>query len=172
MMYKDRHIETERLIVKPFTILDADFIVTLVNTPKWKRFIGDKGIHSMEDAQRYLKMGPIKSYQEHNFGLSKVLLKEAQISIGMCGILKRENLGYPDLGFAILPEFEGKGYITEAARGVLKDAKERFAFKTIFAMTTLDNYGSQRVLLKCGFSHHGTLKNEKMLLSQYKIHLD
>src|SRR6478736_8102385 len=108
-------LETERLQLRQFEIDDAEFIVELVNTPGWLKFIGDRNIKTTEDAIRYLQNGPMKSYQENGFGLSLVEEKGNRKSIGMCGILKRDSLENPDIGFALLPEFVGKGYAFEIA---------------------------------------------------------
>ena len=61
-------LETERLILRKFTLADAPFILELVNTPTWLQFIGDKGVRNLQDAQNYLKNGSLKSYQENDFG--------------------------------------------------------------------------------------------------------
>ena len=94
-------LETERLILREFSTSDAEFILILLNTPSWLKFIGDKKIHSIDDAKRYLIDGPLKSYRENGFGLWLVLLKESNISVGMCGLIKRDYMDDIDICFAL-----------------------------------------------------------------------
>jgi RimJ/RimL family protein N-acetyltransferase len=51
-------------------------------------------------------------------------LKPENIPVGMCGLIKRKTLDDVDIGFALLPEYEGNGFATEAAVAVMKYAKE------------------------------------------------
>ena len=69
-------LATDRLTLRPFTNADAGFIVELVNTPGWLEFIGDRNIHTEEDAINYLQNGPIKSYQQNGFGLCRMVEKQ------------------------------------------------------------------------------------------------
>src|ERR1035437_1379002 len=91
-------IETERLILSHFTPADTAFIIELLNTESWKQFIGDRNIKTEEDARNYLLNGPMKSYAQNNFGLYKVILKEGNTPIGMCGLIKRDTLEDVDIG--------------------------------------------------------------------------
>ena len=94
---KNFRLNTERLFISEFTLDDAPFILEIVNTPGWLEFIGDKKIHTLSDAENYLSTGPIKSYSEHGFGLFNVSDKNSDISVGICGLIKRDFLGFPDL---------------------------------------------------------------------------
>jgi [ribosomal protein S5]-alanine N-acetyltransferase len=93
-------LETERLILRKLTLDDAAFMVKLLNTPTWLQFIGDRNVHSIEDAENYLKNGTLKSYQEHGFGFYAVIEKaktsdRSNKTIGICGLIKRDSL--PDI---------------------------------------------------------------------------
>ena len=142
--------QTERLCIREFTTDDAPFILELVNEPAWLAFIGDKGVRSIEDAVHYILNGPVKSYHTHGFGLWMVLLKEGNIPIGMCGLIKRDNLKHVDIGFAYLAAHNGKGYAYEAAIAVLEYARNKVGLKHILAITNQDNVRSIRLLEKLG----------------------
>ncbi len=101
---------------------DSQFIFELLNSPTWLKYIGDRDIKNLDDAQNYIINGPIKSYEIHGFGLYKVALKNNDTPIGICGLLKREGLEDNDIGFAFLPEYEEKGYAYESAKAILDDA--------------------------------------------------
>ncbi len=170
---------SDRLRVRPFVMRDAPFIVELLNTPKWIQFIGDKKVTNIAQAQSYLKEGPIKSYDLHGFGLNMVELVESHRAdeqrsftpIGMCGLIKREMLEYPDLGFAILPAFEGKGYTTEAAKLMLEEGRRTYHISIVEAITTPDNIASQSVLGKLGFKKEGEIRKQDEVLVRFRIHL-
>ena len=141
-------LETERLRLREFTTDDTQFIVELVNSPGWLEFIGDRNIKSEEQAKIYLENGPVRSYRENGFGLSMVETKDKSIKIGMCGIIKRDNLDHPDIGFAFLPQFTGKGYAFEIARATLTFALNTLKLPVINAITLANNGRSIRLLEK------------------------
>jgi RimJ/RimL family protein N-acetyltransferase len=68
----------------------------------------------------------------------------------MCGLLKREDLPAPDVGFAFLPDYWGRGFAFEAAATVMKDARERLKLNQILAIVNADNDASKKLLLRLG----------------------
>ena len=128
-------LQTERLILSEFTFDDAPFIIEIVNTPKWLQFIGNRNVKTIDDAKNYLANGPLKSYKKFGFGLYKVTLKKENIPIGMCGLIKRDTLEHPDIGFAFLPQHEKKGYAFESAFATLVYAKANFKLQRIVAIS-------------------------------------
>ncbi len=72
--------------------------------------------------------------------------------IGLCGFVKRETLPDPDIGFALLPEFEKKGYGYEAADAAMLYGKEKLGLSRVLAITTSDNESSARLLKRIGLS--------------------
>ncbi|TAE69390.1 MAG: N-acetyltransferase [Bacteroidetes bacterium] len=145
-------IQTERLILREFTLLDDEFIVKLLNTSGWLYFIGDKNVKNSVDAKYYLENTPLKSYKENGFGLSLIALKDSLLPIGMCGLVKRESLDYPDIGFALLDEYMGKGYAFEIAHATMIYAKEILKISKILAIATPDNKYSIQLLKKIGLT--------------------
>ena len=112
--------ETQRLLIRRLDATDAPFILRLLNEPSFLQNIGDRGVRSLDDARTYLAKGPLASYAQHGFGLFHVSLKAGGDAIGMCGLLKRDWLDAPDVGFAFLPEFWSKGYAPESSVGVIE----------------------------------------------------
>src|SRR5690554_3626434 len=102
--------ETARLVLRRLTLDDAPFILTQLNEPSFIQFIADRGVRTLDDARRYLEIGPLASYAQHGHGLWLAALKDSQAPIGLCGLLRRDNLDAPDLGYALLPAFWGQGY--------------------------------------------------------------
>lgn len=151
-------LETERLILRPLTTADAPFILTLLNEPSFIRYIGDKKVRDVKDAEQYILNGPVASYERHGFGLYLVELKETQTPVGMCGLLKRDELAHADIGFALSPDFWNRGLAFEAAAAVMKDARERLRLAPLLAITTKDNEASIRLLGRLGFRCEGVVK--------------
>lgn len=148
-------LETERLRLREFTHHDSEFIIELFNSPDWLKFIGDRKVKTVEQARYYLENGPMKSYKENGYGLYLVEKKDDGKSIGMCGILNRETLDHPDIGFAFLPEHNGKGYALEIANATLAYAKEKLGIPKITAITLPQNFRSIKVLEKIGLKYSG-----------------
>lgn len=145
-------IETERLGLRYFMIDDTPFIISLLNSPGWIEFIGDRNVRTEEQAQDYLLNGPMKSYKENGYGLCMVETRNDRTPIGMCGIINRVDLEGPDIGFAILPEYTGKGYAYEIAAATMNYATDILKIPEVFAITLPANKTSIKLLEKIGLS--------------------
>ncbi len=143
-------LETEKLRLRELTMNDTTFIIELVNSVGWLKFIGDRNIKTDEQAKVYLENGPMKSYKENGFGLWLVETKDTKKSIGMCGLLRRDYLDHPDIGFAFLPEFIRMGLGFEAAAATLSMAKDQLKLLTLCAITMPTNHASIKLLEKIG----------------------
>ena len=160
-------LETDRLRLREFTLCDSQFIIELMNSPGWLKFIGDRNVRTIEQAEKYLENGPIKSYQQNGFGLSMVERKDDGVPVGMCGILKRDTLDTPDIGFAFLPVFYGKGYALEIASAVMEYAKCNLGLSRISAITVSENDRSISLLEKLGMTYRSKFSfpgSEEVLL--------
>jgi RimJ/RimL family protein N-acetyltransferase len=151
-------LETERLTLRKLSNDDTAFIIDLLNQPSFLRYIGDKGVRTVADAQRYLQDGPVASYERFGFGLYLVVLKDSGASIGMCGLIKRDSLQDVDLGFAFLPAYCSKGYASEAAEAVLRYGRSALGLSRIVAITSLDNQDSMKLLSKIGFKEESLIR--------------
>ncbi|WP_343672455.1 GNAT family N-acetyltransferase [Chitinophaga sp.] len=149
--------ETERLIVRKFTLDDAPFIMTLLNSPTWIQFLGDRNIQTEADAQQYLINGPLASYSLRGFGLFLVALKDTNTPIGMSGLIKRDGLEHVDVGFALLPEYTGQGYAYEATKAVLDYGYNILHLPHIVAIARADNKHSLALLEKLGLKFSDTI---------------
>ena len=145
-------IETERLRLREVNDGDASFIIELLNEPSFLQYIGDRGVRDTEDALRYIANGPADSYAKHGFGLWLVELRESNEPAGLCGLLKRDALPHPDIGFAFVPRHWSKGYALESARAVLAHAASALRIKRVLAITNQDNESSIKLLTKMGFT--------------------
>lgn len=151
--------ETKRLIISKFTLEDAPFFIELVNTPKFKKYIGDRKVQTIEQAQERITNGHLKNYAQLGYGFYKLLLKEENNKpIGTNGLVKRDTLELPDIGFAMLPEYENKGFGYESSLAILKLAKEKFNLKKIGAITLEHNVNSIKLIEKLGLTYEKKVK--------------
>jgi RimJ/RimL family protein N-acetyltransferase len=151
-------IETGRLALHEFNEADADFVLRLVNEPSFLRYIGDRGVRTLVDAQKYIAEGPVAGYARYGHGLLRVVRKSDGVALGMCGVLKRDTLPDPDIGFSFFPEHGSQGYALESAQAVMKHARETLGLGRIVAITTKDNEPSIKLLGKLGFRFDGLIK--------------
>jgi len=142
-------IATKRLSLIRLSADDADFILELVNTDDWMKYIGDRNIKDRNQALEYIENGPKNSYERHGYGLWGIKLN--QTLIGICGLLERADLEYADLGYALLPEYYQNGFMTESCRGVITYASRVLSMKYLYAISDKNNNRSIHLLIKLGF---------------------
>jgi ribosomal-protein-alanine N-acetyltransferase len=151
-------LTSSRLRLRKLTIMDADFIVELLNDPNWLKYIGDRDVKNVQDALVYIQQEPQAMYQQYTMGLLLVESLEHQKPVGLCGLLKRIELSHPDLGFAFLPQYRKQGFALEAAERVLADVCERKLTEKVLAITSIDNENSINLLKKLNFSFTGLIR--------------
>jgi [ribosomal protein S5]-alanine N-acetyltransferase len=155
-------IETSRLTLRPFTPDDAAFIVELLNSPGWQRWIGDRKVRTIDDAQTYLRNGPIKQQAEHGYALWSVDRRDDGLTVGMCGLVRREGLPDADIGYALLPQHERQGYAREAAQATLDFAFGTAGLQRVLAITHPANAASSRLLESIGLRFERTVQLPKV----------
>jgi len=140
-----------------------------LNTEGWLRHIGDRQVRTDEQAADYLERTIIPSYRANGYGFWLMELRDSGLPVGMCGVYKRDYLELPDLGYALVPEHEGKGLATEAASAALGYAREQLGFSALCAIVTPDNLSSIRLLERLGFYFKHAIQEpaEKAMLSLY-----
>jgi hypothetical protein len=148
--------ETERLSLDELTVgRDEAFVLQLLNEPGFLENIGDRGVRDLAGAAGYIEKGPAASYAANGFGLWRVVEKATGLPVGICGLIKRDVLEDPDVGYAFLQTVWGRGYAEEAARATLRHGRQALGLGRIVAITTPGNAGSIRVLEKIGLRAQG-----------------
>ena len=145
--------ETERLLLKPMSKEDAPFLLELLNSPKWIKYVGDRNVHSIEEAASYIKIKMIPQLKRLGFSNYTVIRKTDHAKLGSCGLYDREGLEGVDIGFAFLPQYEKMGYAFESANKIKELAFSQFNLKQISAITTKENKDSQKLLKKLGLKY-------------------
>ncbi len=142
-------IQTERLVLRQLEPQDAGFILELLNEAQFLRYIGDKGVRTLDDARAYISKGPRDSYERHGYGLYAACLLDGTPA-GICGLVRRDGLEDADVGFAFLSRHCAKGYAVESASAVLAHARRVLRLQRIVAITSPENFASIAVLEKIG----------------------
>lgn len=145
--------ETERLILKPTDIDDAEMILQLLNSEGWIENIGNRNVKSVEQAAAYIEEKMISQYNERGYGNYTVILKSTQEKMGTSGIYARPGQEDVDIGFALLPEYMGKGYSYEAAHKLMQLAQSDFGISKITAVTLPSNLPSRALIEKLGLKY-------------------
>ncbi|MGE8422741.1 MAG: GNAT family N-acetyltransferase [Sphingobacterium siyangense] len=163
--------DTERLFIRPTTKGDAHFIFELFNTPNWLKYIGNRNLQSIEDAERYIEIKMLPQLDRLGYSSYTLIRKEDGEKIGTCGLYDRDGLEGIDIGFAFLPRFEKQGFAFEASDRILKAAFNDLGLNSVNAITRKDNLSSQKLLEKLGLKLTGEimLPNENEVLLHYSI---
>jgi RimJ/RimL family protein N-acetyltransferase len=157
--------ETDRLWMTPTSREDAAFIYELMNTPKWFQFIGDRKLHTTKDAEEYINVKMRGQLKKLGFSVYTLTRKLDLAKIGICCLIDRKELEGIDLGYALLPNYEGAGYAFEAAKKMIAAGFEEFGLTKLYAITKPENRTSQKLLQKLGFSCIGDIQLDDEKLS-------
>jgi ribosomal-protein-alanine N-acetyltransferase len=160
--------ETDRLILKPTTLADAEFIRSLYNSPKWIKFIGDRQLNTVKDAENYIQTKLMPQMERLGYGTYTIIRKSDGEKVGSCGLYDREGVNGIDIGFALLPDFEKKGYAFESVNYLKEIGFSDFKLKQISGITSKKNKASQDLLIKIGLKFEKTIilpnETEEILL--------
>lgn len=149
---KYQTFETERLFLRPTNEEDAALTHRLYNTQEFLQFVGDRNLHTEEDALEYLRNRAFPQIEQRGYGNYTVILKDGGEKVGSCGLYHREGVTGVDIGFAYLPEFYGRGYGYEAAKAILDAGFIDFGLEEISALTVQENISSRKLIEKLGLS--------------------
>jgi len=136
--------------MRRLTLDDADLMLAVWNDPAFIRYVGDRGIRTLEHASTELENGAMRLYRDYGFGPFRVSLKYDDTAIGVSGVFRRESLDDPDLGFAMLPGFCGQGYAYESACAVVDHARADLRLPRLSAIVSPENEASVRLIEKLG----------------------
>lgn len=161
-------MDTNRLLVEPISEMEALFILELLNTEGWIKYIGNRNINSESDAIAYIT----RIVEDPNISYWTVKLKPGKIPIGVVTLIKRDYLEFNDIGFAFLPSFSGKGFAYEAVNAVLLNLVKSGSFDHVLAITLEENPDSIKLIEKLGFQFEKTITRGDDILRLYHASKD
>jgi len=142
--------------MRPLEADDDAFILELVNDADFIRHIGDREVRNRADARRYIEKCRA-TCDADGHGLYRVSLEPGGDRAGICGLLRRPYLPDPDIGFAFLPGFHGRGYAFESASAVIAHALGPLGMTRILAIVSPANTASIGLLGKIGLVYVRTI---------------
>lgn len=149
---------TRRLRLRWLTEADSELLLAIWNDAAFVRYVGDRGIRTVEEAAEAFREGPGRLYREFGYGPYRVALRDDDTAMGICGLFRREGLDDADIGYALLPQYCGQGYASEAATAVMHHARHTLGFKRLTALINPRNVGSIRLVEKLGMSYEKPLQ--------------
>jgi len=145
-------LETERLKLRAVTVDDSELMLAVWNDPAFIQNVTDRGIRTDEQAREAITNGAQKLFEDYGYGPYCMSLKSDDSMIGICGLFKRDNLDDPDIGFAVLPDYCGKGYAGEAAIAVVEYARSTLGIDNLTAIVSPTNTPSIGLIEKLGLT--------------------
>ena len=149
-------LETERLIMRILNHNDAEMILKLLNEKSFLDNIGDKKVRNLQDARDYIDLGPLAMQRKMGFSLYCCQRKIDNQAIGISGLIKRDGVDLPEVGFAFLADFIRQGYGYETATAVIAHANTSLNIDRLQAISHVENHASIGLLKRLGFHY---LKN-------------
>lgn len=161
-------LATARLLLRPLTEADAALVLTLLTDPDFLAFVGDRGVHTLDDALIYLRRPPTAGASgpavPDGVQMYAVVVRGGTQPIGMCGLVRRPGLADVDIGFAFLPAARGFGYARESAAAVLEYARTTLRLSRVVAIVAEANTASRAVLAHLQMREERTIDLDGPLL--------
>jgi RimJ/RimL family protein N-acetyltransferase len=154
-------IETERLILRPFTLDDAEAWLPLISLPDIIRYTGDTPAQTVDEARELLRSRPLRDYAMYGHGRLAVIEKASGRLVGFCGLKYVIELGEVDIGYRFLPDCWGKGYATESCIAVMAQGRSEHKIRRVVGTVHPDNPASGRVLEKLGLRFERLLEPDE-----------
>lgn len=159
------NLKSQRLSLRPINTEDAAFILELVNSEGWLKNIGDRNIKNDTDATNYI----LRILANTNFFYHVIEHLETNEKLGILTFLQREDYSNPDIGFALLPQFEKNGYVFEASQIYLEEISKLNVYQEILGITIPANFASIKVLEKLGFQFDKKIEKNEEKLNVYSL---
>jgi RimJ/RimL family protein N-acetyltransferase len=143
-------LKTERLRLRWFEPSDVDYVLEQISDEGWKLNISDSGVADLAAARDWMEAKLFNWYWPQGLGLWAMERLSDGVVVGMCGLLQRDHLQAPDIGYALLPRYNGAGYAREAALACRNYAHEVLGEPLLFGTTATFNEASGKVLKSIG----------------------
>lgn len=162
-------IETERLLIRPFTIEDIEPSYAMNLDSEVSKYTGDGGVVSKQEIERRIVENVFGDYEKYGFGRLAVELKGENKFIRFTGLKYLEDMDEVDLGYRFMRKYWGKGIATESAIASVNFGFDNLDLKRIIAMVLPENTGSIRVLEKLNFEYEKDIVEDNQLAKLYSL---
>ena len=161
------NLETERLILRRVNATDIKQIFALRSNPETMKYIPRPLLKTAEDAMEHIAM--IDTKIETNEGINwAITLKGNPKLIGVIGHYRIKPEHYrAEIGYMLLPEYHGKGIVSEAVKEAVNYGFSVMKLHSIEAILDPENHGSAKVLEKNGFVKEAHLKENEFFEGRF-----
>jgi [ribosomal protein S5]-alanine N-acetyltransferase len=149
-------LETERLFLRRFTENDIDSVFAMRSNRDVMRFIREPQTDRAE-AEGWVKLVSSR-WETEKIGFCAVIEKSSNQFAGWCGLWRLKETGETEIGYALVRDFRGRGYASEASEAFLIYGFETLNLKEIVAVTRPENRASRRVMERLGMTYDYTGK--------------
>lgn len=162
LLIKHNRLESERIILRPVSIEDAEDIYEYASDEETTRFVFDT--HQNLEATKnviaeYFAKDPIGKYA--------LVLKENNKMVGTIDLRVDMTHKKAELGYTLNKKFWGNGYITEAANLLLELGFNIIGLERIYAMYDSKNKASGRVMERLGMTREGVLRKNRLVKNEF-----
>lgn len=152
-------LQTDRLILRPFTEDDAPAYHALVSDLDVLRFTGETPVASIADTLAILRTRPLRDYAVHGFGRMACVHQQSGELIGFCGLKRLEMFGNEvDIGYRFVRRYWGLGLASESAEALYAQGKNELKLARIIGLVMPENSASVRVLEKLGMTREKAIR--------------
>lgn len=159
-------LETERLLLRPFTLADESAMYALASDPEIARFVRFEAHRSPAETRAFLEL-VLEHYEQGDPFAWAIVLREDERLIGSCGFVSHSAARKSaEIGYWLGRPYWGKGYAVEAARALVTCGFEQMGLECVEAKCFLANRAGRRVIEKLGMKLEGSYRDE-MIKGEY-----
>ena len=165
-------LETERLRLRRISHDDVDVLLELFADPVATRYL--HGVMSRTEVEEWVER-TLSRYTEYGYGLWGVTPRNSGELVGYCGLIPQEDVDGRDeteIGYGLLPRFQGRGYATEAARGCRDWAFEYLRVPRVISLIAPENGPSRRVAERVGMHVEKEIERWERRILVYALEAD
>jgi ribosomal-protein-alanine N-acetyltransferase len=161
---KQPTFETKRLRVRPYRASDLKALHALYGDAENLRYWGGSAYTLLDESRRVMRWH--MAYRPRDYAMWAVAEKKTDRLIGMVNYHHRHiRQKRVDVGWLILPEFQGKGLTSEAMRPVLRHLFDDLGVHKVEALIRPGNKPSQALARRLGFRKEGGLIRDRWLVA-------
>ena len=152
-------LNTERLILRKISKRDIKDIYEYSKDPRTSKFLLWYPHYSLRDTKRHVR-SILKRYKKGSFYDYAVVLKDSGKMIGTCGFTRTYPLvDKAEIGYVINPEYQGRGFATEAVGRVLSFGFEDLGLERIEARYIVGNDSSLKLMQRVKMTPEGVIRH-------------
>ena len=161
-------LETERLVLRPFTLADAPDVFVYASDPKVTDFLFWGPHERLQETEEYLT-AVLRQYETGEDGPWGIALRETDKIIGNIHLMDMDAKHCKaEVGFVLARAYHNQGIMTEALKAVLEFALGELGLNRVEGFCAVDNQSSGAVMRKAGMIREGRLREYLFLKGAFR----